>query len=270
MKKYVPILLSLFVLLLAACGGQETGELEFRANGEDFVRQGFVSKDGWAITFDHVYVTLEDIAAYQTDPPYDSASGVAPEGEIVAIDGTYTLDLADGGEDADPILISSVADAPAGQYNAVGWRMVPAASGPSEGYTVHLEGVAEKDGQTIPFGIQVANEFVYNCGEYVGDERKGILSADTTTDVELTFHFDHIFGDADAPMDDALNVGALGFGPLAALAQDGQLMIDSAGLQSGLSDADFATFVDTVQTLGHVGEGHCFEAEGGYTGHSSE
>ena len=24
------------------------------ANGEDFVRQGFVSKDGWRISFDHV------------------------------------------------------------------------------------------------------------------------------------------------------------------------------------------------------------------------
>ncbi|NJN91351.1 MAG: DUF4382 domain-containing protein, partial [Leptolyngbyaceae cyanobacterium SL_5_14] len=25
----------------------ETGTLQIRANGEDFVRQGFVSKDGW-------------------------------------------------------------------------------------------------------------------------------------------------------------------------------------------------------------------------------
>ena len=29
------------------------GSLVLVANGEDFVRQGFVSKDGWSINFEH-------------------------------------------------------------------------------------------------------------------------------------------------------------------------------------------------------------------------
>ena len=72
MKK-LTVILSITALLtagivLAGCGsGGEGGTLQINANGEDFVRQGFVSKDGWSITFDHVYITLADITAYQTD-----------------------------------------------------------------------------------------------------------------------------------------------------------------------------------------------------------
>ena len=54
-----------------AQGSGETGTLALVANGEDFVRQGFVTKDGWQIDFNHVYVTLDDVTAYQTDPPFD-------------------------------------------------------------------------------------------------------------------------------------------------------------------------------------------------------
>jgi len=70
------IVLSLAGIILTGCaGGGATGRLQVYANGEDFVRQGFVSKDGWSINFDHVYITLADITAYQTEPPYDPHSG---------------------------------------------------------------------------------------------------------------------------------------------------------------------------------------------------
>ena len=80
MRKTAIALLLLSVLvsaLLVGCGTQDTGTLQFYANGEDFVRQGFVSKDGWSISFDHVYIHLADVAGYQTEPPYDPHSGGA-------------------------------------------------------------------------------------------------------------------------------------------------------------------------------------------------
>jgi len=47
------IVLSLAGIILTGCaGGEATGRLQVYANGEDFVRQGFVSKDGWSINFD--------------------------------------------------------------------------------------------------------------------------------------------------------------------------------------------------------------------------
>ncbi len=245
--------------LLVGCTAAETGELAFQANGEDFVRQGFVSKDGWAITFDHVYVNLSDITAYQTDPPYDPHSGAAIDGKTEAgLEGAYTMDLAEGGADAEPLLIGTVADAPAGQFNALSWRMVPATEGAAAGSSLVMAGTAVNADQTIPFTIAVPTSYEYWCGEYVGDTRKGILAADGTADLELTFHFDHIFGDADTPAEDDLNVGAPGFAPFAAVANGGELNVTLADLQAQMDPAAYQMLVDILPTLGHVGEGHCY------------
>jgi hypothetical protein len=273
------IVLLLAAAMLAACGDDkdekkdeaetetpqiETGTLEFYANGEDFVRQGFVSKDGWNLSFDQLYITLTDIKAYQTDPPYDAESGGELQANVtVGIEGTHTVDLAAGDADADPILIGTAADAPVGHYNALSWRMVQAPEGEAAGYTLLLIGTAEKDGESIAFTIKLENEYEYVCGEYVGDERKGFVEADATADAEMTFHFDHIFGDADTPPDDSLNTGALGFDPLSALAEDGMLDVDMAGLETALSADDYQMLVDILPTLGHVGEGHCHEVQTG-------
>jgi hypothetical protein len=78
-------------------------------------------------------------------------------------------------------------------------------------------------------------------------------------DVESTFHFDHLFGDAGVPMDDDINTSALGFEPLAALAENGEVNGDSATLKANLSEADYTTLMNILPSLGQVGEGHCEE-----------
>ena len=259
------LILSIVVLLVAStaiygCAGSNgaAGTLQFHANGEDFVRQGFVSKDGWSINFDHVYINLANIAAYQTDPPYDPHSGSELKGKVeVHLDKVYMVDLAEGGDDAQPILVDEVTNAPTGHYNAISWKMVKSSSGPANGYSLVIIGMGKKDGQTVDFNIKVDKEYRYDCGEFVGDERKGMVQKNGTADVEMTFHFDHIFGDADTPMDDALNVDAVGFGPFASIAEGGKLDVDMVGLQAKLSAEDYRMLVDILPTLGHVGEGHC-------------
>jgi hypothetical protein len=238
---FIAVPLLILAMVLPSCaGGGATGTLEFYANGEDFVRQGFVSKDGWSIQFDHVYITLSDVTAYQTDPPYDPQLGAGINGKYtVGLDKVYTIDLAEGDEDALPILVGKISDVPAGHYNAVSWKMVKAESGPAAGYSLVMIGTAQKDGQSIDFVINVEEECDYQCGEYVGDERKGIVQDGGTADLEMTFHFDHIFGDADTPLDDELNLAAIGFEPFAGGAQ-GEEVINMTELH-----------------LGHVGEGHC-------------
>lgn len=262
MMKRMLAALAVVLLFGAACSpAAETGTLQFRANGEDFVRQGFVSKDGWAIAFDHVYVTLSGIAGYQADPPYDAhAGGDIQAASSAALEGTFTLDLAEGGEDAEPLLVGEVAEVPAGHYNAMTFNIVPAEEGPTAPYALVIAGTAEKDGETIPFTLNIAQDYTFTCGEYVGEARKGILAADGTAELEMTFHFDHIFGDADTPMDDSLNRGAPGFDPFAALAEDGALAVDMAALEAGLDAETYALLVETLPTLGHVGEGHCHES----------
>lgn len=240
---------------------REFGTLEFRANGEDFVRQGFVSKDGWRIDFDHVYVSLTAIRAFQTDPPYNAFAGeLTTANQMVGLPGTYTIDLAEGGAEAEPILIGAVEDAPGGYYNALSWMMLPANEGTTDGQTIVMDGTAEKDGATISFRIAVDNIYAYTCGAFIGDERKGVLQAGATGDIELTFHFDHIFGDGDAAPDDDINVSAPGFDPFAAIATNGLLDVTLQDLEAEMDAAAYQMLVDILPSLGHVGEGHCHES----------
>jgi len=249
--------LLLATAVLGGCAGSTDGTLQFKANGEDFVRQGFVSKDGWSISFEHVLITLSDVTAYQTDPPYDAHEGGPIEGaDSVALEGVHTVDLAAGGEDAAPILVGE-ATAPEGHYNAISWCMQKAASGDARGYSLLVVGLAEKDGRQISFTLSIDEEYEYRCGEYVGDERKGVVTDGGMADVEMTFHFDHIFGDAGTPLDDDLNQTAVGFQPFADIADGMALNANLAELESRLSPSDYAMLVDILPTLGHVGEGHC-------------
>lgn len=238
-------------------GADGTGTLQIRANGEDFVRQGFVTKDGWQVDFDHLYVSLAEVVAYQTDPVFD------PDGDLdlqaiaeIPFDRPYIIDLAAGDENAEPVFVDEAQGAE-GHYNALTWKMVPAAQGPIEGQVFQLQGQAQKGERTIDFTLRIDREYAYQCGEFVGDERKGILAAEDVADLELTFHFDHIFGDADLAADDALNEDALGFDPLAVLAEDDQFVMDWTTLEQKLAPEEVQILSNALLGLGHVGEGHC-------------
>jgi hypothetical protein len=176
----------------------------------------------------------------------------------VSVDQPITVDLEEGEATADPILVESL-EAPAGRYNALSWKMVPAMSGSAAGPKLLIQGTATKAGESVAFNLKLDPTLAFVCGDYVGDERKGILEEGNQADLEATFHFDHLFGDGEAAPDDDINTGALGFEPLAALAQGDMLDIDMAGLKAQLSPADYDLMVSILPSLGHVGEGHCEE-----------
>lgn len=270
-KLFLSVLLGIVLLNVTACGtdnkqvdpkelasAKKLGTLQFVANGEDFIRQGFTSKDGWALTFEHVYMNITDVTAYQAEPPYDAHNGGdVSYKEKVVLTGVYTVDLAEGDENAPPVLLGEAKASPAGQYNAISWRLTPAAVGPSKGYSLVIMGKAEKDGEIISFTIKDETEYRYTGGEYVGEERKGVLQEGGFAEMEMTFHFDHIFGDIETPQNDSLNTGALGFKPFAQLANDGRVEADMATLKDELEPSLYNSLVDVLQSLGHVGEGHC-------------
>ncbi|MEN9229438.1 MAG: hypothetical protein Q6L68_00905 [Thermostichus sp. DG02_5_bins_236] len=238
------------------------GTLELWANGEEFIREGFVSKDGWALSFDQVYVTLADITAYQTNPPFEPESDQALQVQTqVGLPGPITVNLVSTPEER--ALLGSLGVLP-GHYNAFSWRMVPATAGPATGYSLWLKGTAQPqggaEGDDLDFVLRFDQELAFTCGEYIGEERKGFVAVDQTADLEATFHFDHLFGDGELPPEDGLNQGALGFAPLAALATDaGSLELDWADLREQLSPAEAEQVLEILRHLGHVGEGHCRE-----------
>ncbi|MDJ0686928.1 MAG: DUF4382 domain-containing protein [Xenococcaceae cyanobacterium MO_188.B32] len=236
----------------------KTGTLALVANGEDFIRQGFVSKDGWQINFDHAYVSLDRVNAYSSDPPFNPSgeTQLKPTQTVSLVDKITTVDLAEGEEDAEPILVTQT-DAPVGTYNALSWKLVPAQEGSTQGNSIVLKGTASKDGREINFTIGFDRELEYTCGEYVGENRKGIVLAANMAQVETTFHFDHIFGDNSLPAEDALNQEAIGFEPFASLAQNGQLKVNQSDLAKKLNSEEYAKLQQAITGLGHVGEGHC-------------
>ncbi|NEP84671.1 MAG: hypothetical protein F6K39_45145 [Okeania sp. SIO3B3] len=156
-------------------------------------------------------------------------------------------------------------EVPAGQYNALSWEMVPAEDGDISGYSLLMQGTAAKDGETVTFTIGVDKPYASTCGEFVGDERKGIVEASESADVELTFHFDHIFGDADLAADDDLNVKAPGFEVFMGANDNGTLNTDLMALQASLTEDEHAMLTNVLPGLSHVGEGHCFYGDEGHS-----
>lgn len=239
-----PVIIVALVFSLAVISTDVgAGTLKFHANGEELITEGFLApkltKDGWSLTFTHAFVVLSNIHAYQTDPPYDSRSGKAiAASKKVSLEGVHVVDLATGTAEDPPVPVGEVTGAPEGHFNAISWKMVRATAGPMAGYSMVLVGTAEKEGKTVPFTIKTAEESFYRCGEFVGDERKGFVTKGGVADLEMTFHFDHIFGRADKSPDDPMNKEAVGFAPFTDSTKVHEIKL-------------------RAMHIGHAGEGHC-------------
>lgn len=220
------------------------GSVAFTANGEDFVRQGFVDKQGWSIFFEHLYINIVDPTAYTPDGT-----------EQVVLRGANWIDLAAGDENAEPILLGTVDGAKAANYQSLRFALKRAASGPHAGFTIVMVGQAERNGRRMPFTIRLDEEMEFDGREgYVGEELKGLLVAGGETDVEMTFHFDHVFGDIEAGADDHINTGSVGFDFFYSFATDGAVDVSQQQLRNA---EGYRTLVEALWTLGHLGEGHC-------------
>ena len=246
----------------AVANAQGQAILNLVANGEDFVRQGFVTKDGWTMSFDRLDVNLAEVTAYQMDGAFeptetDTLDGLEYQQRVSLVDTPQLVDLAQGEADAEPIMVVDAEVTP-GSYNAMAWQIDTAGADSSlAGKTMVMQGKATKDNRVVNFNISLNRPIQYLCGEYVGDERKGIVEADSPGELETTLHFDHVFGDAETSPDEAINVDALGFEPLAQLASNDSLTVDDATLTQQLSAEDQEKLTKAIIGLGHVGEGHC-------------
>jgi hypothetical protein len=120
-------------------------------------------------------------------------------------------------------------------------------------------GSAEKDARIVPFRILLDEQMRFDGKEgYVGDEVKGVVKRGAVADVEMTFHFDHIFGDSEAAADDHINTAATGFEFFYAYAEDDVVDITQSRLQDG---SQYPTLIRSLWSLGHLGEGHCDVSE---------
>ncbi|MCC5992956.1 MAG: hypothetical protein JJT99_10565 [Rhodobacteraceae bacterium] len=219
------------------------GSLTLFASGEDLATEGFnapkLTKDGWALEFTRILASFDQITAWQTDPPF-MADSADIAGRALPVTGPFMVDLVKADDDDRVALVTL--DAAPGHYNALSWALVPGDDGFSlvpgdDGFSLVLDGIARKDGQEVAFTLRSADIVMHACGEYLGDMRKGFVTEGGEADLEITLHLDHLFGRADKPEDDEMNLDARGFAPFA-----------TGGVH------DF--FLGGLH-LGHVGEGHC-------------
>ncbi len=291
-------------LFLAGCSGvgntssntsvmESQGTLSLVANGEDFVRKGFTTKDGWQINFERVEVTLGEVTAYQVAGGFnpEKKSLIKSHKSIQLLSDSKTIDLAKGGESAKSILVKAT-QVPAGFYNALSWNMLPKMdSAFADGRTILLEGTAIKGDRRLNLLLGFNQPLKYLCGEFIGDSRKGMVKTSENTELEMTFHFDHIFGDQTVGAEAEINQKALGFEPLANLASSDRgrrslaspaservpwarqprqgrssfarqgtsdnLKLGQQDLSQKLSLEAYQKLENAIAGIGHVGEGHC-------------
>ncbi len=274
------LIASAALLVIAGCGDDDddddnddatgSGTLEFYANGEEFIRDGFTGKTGWDITFDHFYMNIQGATAYQVVESTSSAQTTLkhaghphediPEGTAhEALTDAYYLDLHEGD---DRQLIDSVTGAAAGNYNYVAFSIVQADDGEYSGYSIVMIGTAVKGDEAVTFNIKLDEEMTFStCKQELDDEYAGVVDDGGTGSVELTFHSDHIFGDADEALDDPLSVnpGAIGFQPFADLDTDadGVINVDQSDIEADFDSNTLGIFLAALYTIGHSGEGHC-------------
>lgn len=207
------------------------------ASGEDLATEGVnaprLSRDGWALQFSHITATFDQITAWQTAPPF-MADGEEISGMPLRIGGPFTVDPVDA--DARDRVAVTMRDAVPGHYNALSRALVPGA----DGYSPVLDGVARKNGQVVPSTLRTSDSVAHVCGECPGDVRKGFVTADAGSGLEITLHPDHRFGRADRADDAESNLSAAGFDRFA------------AGGMHGIAR-------DWLHP-DHLGEGHCHVA----------
>ncbi len=220
-------------------------------NGEAFAQEGMLSKDDWQMSFQEIKVTVGEITASGVPPRAASsdetleASWPLKEGDEAASEQFVTVALQDG-----PALLGAQ-EVPVGNYNQVQWQW-----GGGEAPRV-LKGTAVKDNRTVEFDLELPGAFQVSCGDYVGDERKGIVAADSEGEVELTLHLDHLFGDGDSPSNAEVNVTAMGFDPFAATAEEGKVVLAAATADSWATPQLRQLLKEVLMSMPHVGEGHC-------------
>jgi hypothetical protein len=232
----------------AGSTSRDLGSLVFTANGEDFVRHGFVDKTGWAISFESLYINIAMPTAY-----------IPGDERQVVLEGEHWVDLAAGGKEAQPIVLGWVEGVSPANYQALRFALKRVSDGPYTGASIVMIGSAEREGRRVPFTIRLDEEMLFDGRDgYVGEELKGLLQPGSSTQVEMTFHFDHLFGDMRAEKDDHINQASVGFEFFYAFAKGGVVDVSQAQLKGA---EGYRTLVQALWTLGHLGEGHCEVSE---------
>ena len=277
---------AVFALAAIACGSSDPagsggeGTLAFTTWGEEYIEveippdpgdgSGFV--DGWTVRYDKFLVNFRNIVV------------ASSRGETAAtLDSSLLFDNALDG--VKPIVEWTV---PAQAWDRVSYEIAPvdAASTPAGGateadkalmiaggYSLYVAGTASKAQveKRFGWGFAIGTRYFECQSEQGGSEQSGVVVTNNTSlDVQLTIHGDHLFYDRLQASPNPAVLTSLRFDALAAADADGDGEVTLAELEartldvrlydpSGLGAVNFGQFVTSLaRTVGHFrGEGEC-------------
>ena len=259
-------LLAMALLAVTGCGDEEEGGVgtySISIYGEEFIEEEIPAADvvdGWAIDFTRFLIAVDSISA--TDGS-----------NAVVVEGAHVYDLTEGSGGAGHVV--AALEAPAGDYTSLTYRVAPvsaaeAGAGASMddvammvdmGYSVYVEGVATKGGETKTFTWGFTTSTTYtNC------ETAAKVTADGVGSSQLTIHADHFFYDdlvseePDVAFDLIASADTDANGEVTAAELEALDITTQTRYQVGSADiSDLWGFIEAQsRTLGHIdGEGHC-------------
>ncbi len=276
---------SILISLALACGGADPtrsggeGTLSFTTWGEEYIEQGIPADpeggfaDGWTVRYEQFLVSFQSIEVSDQS------------GEIAAVmPGSKLFDNTVAGVKA----IIDFAGVPARAWDRVSYEIAPVTAAteltPSAtqadlelmlagGYSLFVSGTASKaqTAKRFAWGFALGTRYDECSSAAGGRQQAGIvLTNNTTLEVELTTHGDHLFYDRLQASPDPSVPTSLRFDALAAADQDEDGEITLAELNatpldvrlydpSGLGAVNYGAFVSQLaRTVGHFrGEGEC-------------
>ncbi len=235
--------ITVFVFSCKSKTPAERGNLRFVANGEGFVANGFTDKTGWKIEFTKVIVNLTDISVLSKD------------GAItVNLPGVFPTDLKKGADAT--VSVGEVQNVNATEYRRLKWSVKRMTEGEYNGFSIILVGTAEKAGKKFNFIVKLDEEITWDAKNgYSGEKVKGIVKKDQTGEVEMTFHWDHVFGDKTQAPTHHVNQGSVGFDYFVKFAKNNIVVVTQAELKEKGKDL-YKKLINAIHNMGHSGEGH--------------
>lgn len=285
-NRLVEATVAAIALACGACGSSDPagsggdGTLAFTTWGEEYIEveippdpgdgSGFI--DGWTVSYDKFLVNFRNIVV------------ASARGETAAtLDGSMLFDNKLAG-------VKSIVQwtVPAQAWDRVSYEIAPVdaattlaggATDPDKalmiagGYSLYASGTATKDQieKRFSWGFAIGTRYNECQSEQGGTEQSGVvITNNTSLEVELTTHGDHLFYDRLQASPDPAIATSLRFDALAAADADadGEVTLAELGVTpldvrnydpSGLGAVNYGQFLTSLaRTVGHFrGEGEC-------------
>ncbi len=197
---------------------------------ENFLKDSLISKDGWKLTFHHIYVKVSNVRAAKS--PHLSEYTAHPENTITFIEVPKTIDL-------------------------ISQEISTLQSSLHKTDRVVINGLASKGNKTIEFTLRFNHDSNYICDRLSDVNNASISAGQQLEEIQTSLNFDRLFGNGNLPASASINQEAIGFQPLANLAHNHHLDLNETGLKNYLSAKYYKALPKSFSNVSEMAGNKC-------------